>query len=188
MSANQATVSTSKVVTSRESNINKTCNRCGGRGHLARECPSPEAVTGTSTSTSNTKPPPQFVPQPNKSSGGGAGPSQKKGGGIICSKCGKTGHTGAQCWGKNTKGAVTCPHCKRTGHNTDKCWFLHPELRPSKSNTTMAAHSAEATSRGVGPPPVDAAILEQIVELLGQRKAHPWLLSLVMQRTACHNN
>lgn len=171
--AHQASASAGKVNTSKEHNINKVCNKCGGRGHLARECPSPETVSRMVSQQSTHSKKNNHL-GPNKHAGGGQSSHhgrQGKEGGITCHKCKRVGHTASQCWSKDTKDVIQCSHCKRNGHSADRCWLLHPELRPSNQGGAAAtAHLAYAM-----PPndvnTVNAGILQQIASLLGQRKA-----------------
>ena len=93
------------------------CFKCGGVGHMARECPSQE-VKGEGKGKKGGGKGDRFVPYGGKSggkSGGkGGGKAQAKGGGKaawspdngkggiqgVCRNCGKKGHKAYECWSK----------------------------------------------------------------------------------------
>jgi hypothetical protein len=87
-----------------------TCYRCGGHGHMARDCATPKGKG--KGKDSGTKGYGKGVPWQWQSKGGKGKDGKGKGNGK----------------GKG-KGAP-CSHCGKTGHGPDKCWTLHPEQLP----------------------------------------------------------
>ena len=79
------------------------CHVCGGMGHLARNCPTPNP----------------------KGSGKGG-----KGGGC---KGGKGGPNGGGKGGKGVRNSnLLCTTCGKLGHLKDRCWVTYPDLQRKK--------------------------------------------------------
>ena len=95
------------------------CHVCGGMGHLARNCPTP-----------NPK-------------GGGKG--GKAGGG----KGGKGGPKGGGKGGKGVRNShLLCTTCGKPGHLKDRCWVTYPDLQ-RKKKVQGVAEQAEIPLGGI---------------------------------------
>ena len=133
----------------------RTCNNCGVRGHIARNCPSPLSSTPkvldkvdrkrhapVADGKSPVRPRvsledrlgPPNAPPPRASRVKGKGGSSK---GVNP----RNPHM--------TEGAV-CSHCGILNHNADQCWTLHPSLNPfmKRANAMMARVQREGQRAG----------------------------------------
>jgi hypothetical protein len=51
---------------------------------------------------------------------------------IICTNCGKRGHSEDLCWSK-TKMKIPCSRCGKPGHDERACWSRRVQQRPARS-------------------------------------------------------
>ena len=120
----------------------RTCNSCGVRGHIARDCPTP-STTGKKDAEKGDRKRPSTASDDKSSGKPRLSLEERLGTPNPPPKSGRRNNSGAR--GVNpknphmTEGAV-CTHCGIINHNADQCWTLHPELNPfmKRENAMMA--------------------------------------------------
>ncbi|XP_077252887.1 uncharacterized protein LOC143892278 [Tasmannia lanceolata] len=124
------------------------------------------------------------------STGGDRGRSYTRfGRGRDGDSCGRGRDGGSRGRGRDSgggrgRGSRYCSHCHMEGHTIDYCYDLHPELRPSRSNTAFVAtfdshpHASVTGSSPVLPPVSAHALLVQRDSMMIDRAEYEELLRL----------
>ena len=127
-----------------ESKEKRTCNNCGIKGHIARNCTSPtslaEALPEREGKRHQLESEEKQATKPRLNAHDRLGSPR----GIAAVRGRGNGRVGRPVNPRNTHmtAGVTCTHCGTENHSAAQCWTLHPELcpYPKKENVMMAQH------------------------------------------------
>ena len=131
-----------------ENKEKRTCNNCGVKGHIARNCTSPTTL-GESAPEREDKKRQQIETEeklptpPRLNAHYRLGPP--RGTPAIRGRGGNYGGRPVNPRNPHMTEGVTCTHCGTINHSAAQCWTLHPKLcpHPKRTNAMMAQHEKD---------------------------------------------
>ena len=88
-----------------------------------------------------------------------------KGGGsagakVVCSKCGRSGHTARDCWTE-----IKCTKCGKTGHTSAECWSDKTcSICKKKGHVAKVCKNKKKGGGGGPPPKKSGSLTDQVME------------------------